>query len=146
MSMKRCVRVSSSVVLLPSRADTRICTRGSGCFANSLNASSVLANAQASLPVFGLTLRGSMEADLNTGSPVSLTRSPSNSSANLSLDISVSLSAAAASSKRSFRALTSSKCCSSSGKSNSNDGSMNIRSVASITFSSCLGKSAPIIN
>ena len=132
MSMNRCVRVSSKVVLVPSLAATSACTRASGCDASSLKFSSVFANAHASLPVRALIFTGGTTPNFFSNS------------ANLSLDISVSLSATQAASNLSFLFLTSSRCCSSKGKLSSSEGSTNIRSVTSMTFSSDLGNPAPM--
>ena len=128
ISIKRCVRVSSNVVLFPSLAATKACTRGSECSASFLNSSSVLANAHASLPVRALIFLGGATPSLCS------------KTANLSFDIKSSISDAAASNNFSLRSLTSSKCCSNNGKSNSRMGSTNILSVVSITLSSASGK------
>ena len=126
--MNRCVRVSSKVLLLPKRAATRACTLSSSCSSSSLNSSSFLAKAKVSFSVARLIFMGG-----TTPRPVS-------SSANLRLDISSFLSVIPASiSSLSLRSLTSSRCDSSSPISRSSVGSVNIRSVASIRRSSCLG-------
>ena len=133
MSMNRCVRVSSSVLLVPRRAATNACTLTSGWSANALNSSSVLANAHACLPVFSLIFMGG-------STPNDLSSSP-----NLSLDMSSALSTPLLSSNSSLRALVSTKCCSSISRSNSSRGSMNMRRVRSMIFNSCLGNLRAIL-
>ena len=128
MSINLCVLVSSKVVLLPSLADTRACTRGSVCSSKALNSSSVLANAHASLPVLALILVGG-----------TMPKAFSNS-ANRSLLIRSSMSACAESSSLALRFLTFSKCSSNIVLSKTNDGCINIFRVVSITFNSFVGK------
>ena len=129
MSMNRCVRVSSKVLLVPKRAATNDCTWSLSCSNNSLNASSFFAKAKVSLPVAGLIFIGGT------------TPNPLSNSANLGLDISSFLSVTPASiNSLSLRSLTSSRCDSSRPRSKSSMGSVNIRRVASIRRNSCFGK------
>ena len=133
MSMNRCVRVSSSVDLVPSRAATSDCTLSSSCSSSALNASSFLAKAYVSLPVVGLILVGGV-----TPSMLSM-------SANFGFDMRSPLSSMPAStSSCSLRSRTATRCASSWSLSNSSVGLVNMRSVKSINFSSLIGNLALI--
>ena len=122
--MNRSVLVSSKVLFAPSRAATSACTSSFGCSARALKPSSLLANANATLPVVGLILVGGR------------TPKAASFSANFWLLINVSRSDIAFSISASLRCLTSPKCCSSRGKFNCNTGSVNIFKVRSINLSS----------
>ena len=142
MSAYDSVLVSPMVDLLAKRVATNVAIKGSSLSIRSVNSSSVLANAHASLPVLSLTLvGGSTPRDLSN-------------SANLSLLISCFL--------RSSSFLTPSKCISvtneprlsariciksstNSLSSSSRVGSANIRIVKSTTRSSPLGKLGSIL-
>ena len=120
--------------MFPRRAATRDCTRSSSCSCNALKSSSLLAKAYVSLPVVRLIFIGG-----------STFRSRS-MSANLRFDIKSFLSVTPASrSSLSLRSCVSSKCCSNNPRSRSSIGSINIRSVTSISFNSVRGKLAPMI-
>ena len=133
MSMNRCVRVSSRVLLFPSLAAIKDCTSRFSWSANALKSSSDLANAKVSLPVVRLIFLG--------GS----TPRPSSSLANLGLLIRSFLSTPETSSNSSLRSRVSMRCCSSKPRSKSKVGSINIRRVKSISFTSSRGKSDAIV-
>jgi hypothetical protein len=125
--MNLCVRVSSNVLLLPRRAATRSCTFSFSCSSSALNPSSDLAKAKVSLPVVGLTFMGGF------------TPNCSNSSANLGFDMRSAFSTLALVNKASLRERVSIRCCSNRFRSRSKIGSINIRSVRSISLSSFFG-------
>ena len=131
--MNRCVRVSSSVDLVPRRAATSACTRSSSCSASALKSSSDFANAHVSFPVAGLVFVGGLTPNFLS------------TSANFGLLISSSLVIPASINNVSFLSFTSSRCCSSKPRSSSSLGWINIRRVRSISLSSFFGKSLPII-
>ncbi len=133
MSMNLCVRVSSNVLLLPRRAATRSCTPSFSCSCKALSPSSDFAKANVSLPVVGLIFMGGF------------TPSPSSSSANLGFDIRSAFSTLALRSKLSLRERVSMRCCSSRFRSRSKIGSINIRSVRSISLSSFFGNPLTMI-
>ena len=118
------------VDLVPRRAATAACTIGFSCSNSAFMDSSVLANANVSLPVRRLILVGGV--------------APYDSSnlANCGLLISTLLSNAPRA--NSFFACTSDKCFSSTSVSRYSVGSENMRMVKSISFSSNIGKSPDI--
>ena len=126
--MKRCVRVSSNVDLLPRRAATKACTLSSGCSCKAWNSISVLAKAYVSLFVVLLILRGGVTSNF------------SSCAANNALLISSLRSSLTSSSNSCLRNLTSFKWLTSAGASSTNLGSVYIRRVTSITLSSLAGK------
>ena len=127
MSMNRSVRVSSRVDFTPIRAATTACTLSSGCSSRAFMPGSVLANANAALPVVGLTFIGG------------LTPNDSRIPANLGLDIRSSLLALDADSKSSLRFCTSARCSTSLSLLSRSTGSVYIRRITSMSCSSCMG-------
>ena len=131
--MNLCVRVSSSVDFTPSRVATSACTRGSSCSSKAINSSSLLAKANVSLPVVGLIFTGGV-----TPAMFSI-------KANFGLDIRSLRSLPNLSSKSAFCCTTVVRCCSRCARSSSRIGSVNIRRVRSISFSSSVGNPLVVI-
>ena len=125
------MRVSSKVLLLAKRASNNFCTSGSKCSPRDTNPLSDLENANVFLPVVGLIFVGGSTSRL------------SSSLANLGLLIRSSLSTPAASSRDALYSRISVRCFFNSSVSKPSTGSMNIRNVRSISFSSFLGKFLP---
>ena len=127
ISTNRMALVSAMVVFTPRRAATSACTSESSCSSKSVKSLSLLANAHVSLPVVLLILVGG------------ITPRSSSFAANLSLDMIVSRSVVARANNSSLRVTSASYSARILAVSPTSIGSVNMRTVMSMSFISSGG-------